>query len=205
MKNLVIGIVIASAMIGCAEKPMNKFVKPLPASVDVSNIQDATVPAEFTSDDFNWMGGNLSMTVFQEDLYDVVDVHNLAIGDTLLWNNDTIIVEEIAEKGDVKVINKGIEEGGAELKSNEGGTYRAFLMDDHSAYTNIGKAQLPLADDFTIIDCGENPTDAYDTIRTNQKLYLEKLVDSRRSFNSLNTKVLVENGKITNITRVWIP
>lgn len=205
MKKNVIWIVLSLVMIGCSEKPTNKVVKPLPASVDVSEIKDATIPAEFTCNDFNWMGGNLTMNVFEEDIYDAIEVNALVKGDTLLWNNDTIIVEEITSKGDVKVINNGIEEGGAELKSNGGGTYRAFLWDDHSAYTNLGKAQLPLAEDFTIIDCGENPSDAYDTIRTDQKLYLENLVDSRRSFNSLNTKVLVENGMITNITRIWIP
>jgi len=190
---------------GCTEKPVHQLVKPLPASVDVCDIQDATVPAVFTCDDFNWMGGNLALTVFEEDLYDAVEVSKLAKGDTLLWNNDTIIVNEIAVNGDIKVINNGIEEGGAELQPNGGGSYRGILWDDHSTYTSLGQAQLPLAEDFSVIDCGENPSDPSDTIRSNQKLYIENLVDSRRSFSMLNTRVLVGNGEITNITRFWIP
>jgi len=206
MKQFLLGVTALSlSLCGCTEKPVRQLVKPLPASVDVCDIQDATVPAAFTCNDFNWMGGNLTMTVYEEDLYDAVEVSKLAKGDTLLWNNDTIIVNEIAVNGDVMVINNGIEEGGAELQPNGGGTYRGILWDDHSTYTSLGQAQLPLAEDFSVIDCGENPSDPSDTIRSNQKLYIENLVDSRRSFSMLNTRVLVGNGEITNITRFWIP
>lgn len=199
---------LAFIAIACSQQqqqPQNKYVKPLASTIDINNIKDATVPAEFTSNDFKWMGGNLKMTIFSEDLYDAVDVASLSAGDTLLWDNNTIIVKEVEQKGDLRIINKGLEEGGADLVSNGGGTFRAILMDDHSVYSKLGQAEIPLADNFTIIDCGENPSDPSDTIRENQKLYLENLTDSRRSFNNMNTKVTIENGVVTNITRHWIP
>ena len=69
----------------------------------------------------------------------------------------------------------------------------------------MGKAELPLADDFIIIDCGENPDDPCDTIRTGQKLYLESLSENNRLFHDLNTRVRIENGIIKEINRKWIP
>lgn len=189
----------------CIAQSENKCVKPLPASVNIADIKDATVPAEFTSDDFNWMGSNLSMTVYEEDIYDAAEICFLAKGDTLIWNGDTLIVNEIEQRGGTKIINKGIEEGGAELVSNGGGTFRGTSFNDHSTYTKLGKVTLPLSDNFTIIDCGEEPSAPSDTISSGQKLYLEGLKDYRRTFTMLNTRVLIENGVVTNITRHWIP
>lgn len=198
-------LLAAAAFVGCAQRPASRFVRPLSPAVDAGHIENATLPASFTADDFNWKDGRLSLTVFQEDLYDAVEVNALAAGDTLLWNQDTIIIREIEQDGEVKVFNKGMEEGGAELTANGGGTYRALLWDDHSAYTAIGQAALPLADDFLLIDCGEEPADPNDTLRTGQQAYLEALKDSRRQFNCLNTTVVVEKGRIASITRRWIP
>ena len=60
-------------------------------------------------------------------------------------------------------------------------------------------------DDFVIIDCGIDPNDPIDTIRTGQKLYIENLKDSKKDFFQLNTRVTIENGIITEINRHWIP
>ena len=51
-----------------------KRIAPLPSGIDVDNLQDCTIPAAFSPDDFNWMGGNLKMTVYNEDLYDAVNI-----------------------------------------------------------------------------------------------------------------------------------
>lgn len=204
-KSIILAAFAIVAVASCFAQSSNKCVKPLPASVNIAAIKDATVPADFTVDDFKWMGSNLSMTVYEEDIYDAPEVCSLAKGDTLIWNGDTIIVNEVEQRGATKVINKGIEEGGAELAPNGGGTFRGTLFDDHSTYTKLGKVTLPLSDNFTITDCGEFPTTPSKTISADQKQYLEGLKDYKRTFTCLNTRVLVENGVVTNITRHWIP
>ena len=144
------------------------------------------------------------MTVYSIDLYDSTEISKLQLGDTILFRNDTIIVSKI-EKGRYLTINGGIENGGVELAAYEGGTYRVQLMDDHPQYSELGKVQLPLSKDLTIIDCGDNPTDPYDTIRTNHKQWLDNAKEYKREFSELNTRVKIENGIITTITRNWIP
>ncbi|MCF0202836.1 MAG: hypothetical protein HUK08_05665, partial [Bacteroidaceae bacterium] len=85
-RNLAV-IAVSALLIGCgSQKPENKCVAPLPAGISVDNLQDCRVPAKFTSGDFNWMGGNLSMTVYNQDLYDAVEVTQLQVGDTIIYD-----------------------------------------------------------------------------------------------------------------------
>ena len=64
---------------------------------------------------------------------------------------------------------------------------------------------LKLADNFVLIDCGDNPEDPYDTIRTAQKQYLDGVKEYKKEFCNLNTIVTIKNGTVTAITRRWIP
>lgn len=183
----------------------HRVIAPLPSGLDVDNLQDCTVPAAFTSADFRWMGGNLRMTVYSMDLYDAVEISQLQVGDTLIYTGEPMLVTMIEENHGGLEINGGIENNGCCLAGHEGGTYVARNWDDHATYTRLGTAELALAEDFVIIDCGEFPTDPADTIRTGQKLYLETLTGSRKEFFQLNTRVTIENGMITEINRRWIP
>lgn len=183
----------------------HKLIAPLPSGLDIQDLEDCTVPAAFTSDDFRWMGGNLRMTVYSKDLYDAVEISRMQVGDTLVYTGEPMVIESIEELHGGIAINGDIDNGGCCLAGYEGGTYVTRNWDDHATYTKLGTAEVALADDFVIIDCGEFPTDPADTIRTGQKLYLESLKDSRREFFSLNTLVTIENGMITEINRRWIP
>ena len=158
MKKIVIMLLAAFLLCSCGSNKARKTVSPLPSCLEITTLSDCTVPAQFTSDDFRWMGGNLTMKVFSEDLYDAVEVSLLERGDTLVFGGDKIVVETVADEGGMLTINGGLEEGGAWLVAGDGGTYRACQWDDHSLYTEIGTAHLPLSEDFMIVDCGENPS-----------------------------------------------
>lgn len=199
-----IALAAVAVLSGCTST-QHKMIAPLPAGIDLDNMQDCTVPAMFTSDDFRWMGDNLTMTVYSQDLYDAVDISQMKVGDTLLYASSPMVVEKMEEVRGALDINGGLDLGGCCIAGHEGGTYIAHDWDDHATYTKLGVVELPLAQDFVIIDCGEFPTDPLDTIRTDQKLYLESLEGSRREFFALNTRVTVENGQITEINRKWIP
>lgn len=196
-----------AVLYSCSPAPKSsKCIKPLPAGVSVENLTDCTIPVAFTTDEFDWMGGNLTLMVYNEDLYDVVDVHQMQVGDTLIYRQEPIVITKLEEDGHGTLeVNGGLEEGGCWLAPFEGGTYRGMEWDEHSAYSELGKAQVALAEDFRIIDCGMNPEDPSDTITTGQKLYLENLPDGRKDFYQLNTRVTIENGMITEINRKWIP
>lgn len=197
--------VLACSCIHTKHTAEHKLIAPLPAGIAVDNLQDCTIPAAFTPDDFNWMGGNLTMVVYNMDLYDVVDISQMQVGDTIIYDGKPTVINKIAEEHGGLYINGGLDEGGCCLAGNEGGTYVARSWDDHATYTELGKAEVALAEDFVIIDCGMDPQDPVDTIRTGQKLYMEKMKDSRPNFSPLDTRVTIENGMITEINRHWIP
>lgn len=187
----------------CGFNPEGRFVAPLPSGISSENIENAFVPARFKVSDFNWDENTLTMEVLSEDLYDVVDVCQLSAGDTILYMGDVIVVDSIRRNGNLLEINGGLgEKGGAWLQAYEGGTWRAVQFDDHSVYSKVGKVKVPVSDDFVIVDCGEFYEDPYDTVRIDRRQYLETCRDY---FFELNTRVLVEDGKVVSIERRWIP
>lgn len=205
-KNIITTIIATALLCGCgAQKTEYKRIAPLPAGIAVENLQDCTVPAAFTPDNFHWMGGNLNMTVYNQDLYDAVEISQMQVGDTLIYSGEPMVIHSFVEVRGGIDINGGLDEGGCCLAPNEGGTYIARDWDDHATYTNLGKAEVALADNFVIIDCGDFPDDPNDTIRQGQKLYIENLKNGHDIFFPLNTRVTIENGMITEIHRHWIP
>lgn len=207
--------VLILALVGCSQKPTNQMakslasayqmVKPLPSAYQIHKLKDATIAASFSSKDFSWKDGKLAMEVYSEDLYDAAQISNLKAGDTLLYLGQPIVARDVNVKDSFVTVNGGIEEGGADFTANQGGTYRGSQLDGHSTYTKLGKVTLPLTKDFLLIDCGVNPTDAYDTIKVAQEAYLKKVKDYKRNFSPLDTKVLIKHGSIVSITRSWIP
>ena len=198
-------LLFAMLFAGCKKEQTFNLIQPLPSGMKVDSLTDCCVPASFSIDDFNWRDGDLMFTVYNEDLYDAVEVNNMQVGDTILFDGDKLHIDIITKDSLGLTINYGIEEGGCWLLPYEGGTYRAVQFDDHSYYTELGATTIPLAEDFVIIDCGENPTDPSDTISANQRAYLESVKPYKREFSPLDTKVLIENGVVTQINRRWIP
>lgn len=181
-----------------------QFIKPLPTKSPFKGDIGGLIPAVFTSSDFNWKDSTLTLTAYSIDTYKASEIDNLQKGDTILFRNDTIITDKI-ERGKYISINGGIEFGGVDLTAHEEGTYRVLLMDNHPQYSELGKVKLPLSPALTIIDCGDNPEDPSDTIRTNHRQWLANVKEYKRDFSELNTRVNIENGIITTITRFWIP
>ena len=186
--------------------PTHMKVKPIDSGLRIETLTDCTVAACFTADDFNWNDRTLTCDVFTKCLYAAADVERMQTGDTLVYEGKDIVTASIEDSHGGRIINGGIEEGGAELTPDTGRTYRTLLMDDHTDYDRIGKARLLLAKDFTIIDCGDDYSDPYDTVSTAQKAYIDSMPQVRRDyFNCLNTELVIEKGAVKLLRRRWIP
>lgn len=206
MRNILALAALAMVMASCSHSSSHHCVSPLPAGVDIDSLADCTVPAQFNVADINWTDSTLTMTVYNEDLYDAVDLNTLQSGDTIVYQGHSIVVAKVADTADgLKTINDGIEQGGADLQAHEGGTYRGIQLDDHSVYTSLGKATVPIANNLVVVDCGIEPDEPSDTIGTDALSYLKQLKGGRDGFIELNTLVQIEHGKVTRITRRWIP
>lgn len=187
-------------------KASHKTIAPLPAAISAADLQECTVPATFKPEDFHWADSTLTMTIYTMDLYDAVEVAQMQVGDTIVYDGQPIVITTIdTEQPGGIVVNGGYEEGGCWLVGHEGGTYVTRVSDDHATYTELAEATVTLAQDFILIDCGSFPDDPNDTIRSNHQPYLDHLPDGRKDFHSLNTRVTFEGGQVKEIKRHWIP
>ena len=138
-------------IIGCAgtTTPRQTCVKPLPDGVSLDSLADSTVPAAFTTGDIDWQHGKLTLTVYSETLYDTASINHMTVGDTLVYESKPMSVSTIERRGGAVIINGDVENGGACLTPNSGGTYRATTFDDYSVYTVKGKRSV----DSTATSC----------------------------------------------------
>ena len=116
MKKSILFIAFTAIMYGCSHNRTtteHKLIAPLPAEIAVDNLNDCTVPATFTPDNFNWMGGNLTMTVYNQDLYDAVEISQMQVGDTIIYDGKKLVINKIAEEhgGIVRKVCCGFAEG----------------------------------------------------------------------------------------------
>ena len=63
-----------------------KRIEPLAESLDLNALTDATVAASFGAEDISEKDGKteITLTVYDYDVYDMVDISQLAVGDTIV-------------------------------------------------------------------------------------------------------------------------
>ena len=189
-----------------APATQTKDIKPQPmamANMDLKHPKEGfTAPVSFAAADVKKDGDKITLTmkVYEQELFDAVEVSQLKAGDTLTAGGQTVKVTEVKErKAGGVTINGGYEKGGITLFPGDGGTYYQVKENDAKTYVKVGTATLPLSDKFELVDNAEN---------ANKKLTAQDMTTLKEDsigFNENNTTVTVENGVITNITRAYMP
>ncbi len=184
----------------------SKTIAPMAGSVDVSNLTDGSYPAAFDSTSAYLDGDGrlvLDVTIYDYEVYDAVEVSQLAVGDTFVAGGVKHTVNTIGESYGGVAINGGFEEeGGFTLVSNDGGTYRLLDYNDDCVYRVLGTVTLPVnGDEFVLTDDSdlENPGK---TLLSGDLLSLPEEDDS---FNCYNTTMEVKDGKVLSIHRRFHP
>lgn len=198
-------ILLAALLTACASKETTALVEPLPPQSSVIELRNVTIPANFTISDFDWDRQTLTLQPFSMDLYSSEAIRRMKPGDKFLFDSDTLTVGTVEFDGDYVLINKGIEEGGADLRQEGNGFYRGVIWDDYATFTPLNSVTLPLSDTWTLIDCGENLTEPSIEVIADHQVYLDALPDYHEQFSPLNTSVEIKNGQIVSIARRWTP
>ena len=168
----------------------------IPASI-VSGVQD----------------GKLTAKVFSYDLYKKEDIENLAVGDKITfheegaaWNqvvNDAVTSIEKNDEYHLVSINGGIEAGGVELTLDHD-VYRTVTFDDYPLYYEMGEKTMPLADDVVLKDSSADPqADAVET--TGAQAVAAAINADPDNWTVYNTTLVVQEGKIVEVRRIWVP
>ena len=180
-----------------------KRVEPLPETLDVNALTDATVAASFSAEDISEKDGKtqITLTVYDYDVYDMVDVAQLAVGDTIVVDGKDMVVTSREDKDGFVTINGGLEQGGVDLTSDDSGVYYAVGMDDAKSYHELGKITVPVAEGFVLTDNSdlEHPDETYAASD------LAKLAASEPGFTANNTLATIEHGELTVLARSYTP
>lgn len=180
-----------------------KRIEPLAETLDVSNLQDATVAVGFGSDAVHEQDGQMQvdLTIYSYDVYDMVDMSQLTVGDTIVVDGKDMLVSSREEENGVIAINGGYENDGAYFASGDDGVYYVIGPDDMKDYREIGKLTVPVSDDFVLTDNSDlsNPDKTYTAAD------LAQLAEEGAGFQPANTLATLENGQLTTLTRSYTP
>lgn len=179
-------------------------VEPLPSSLDVNNLQDATVSASFDASGIHKEadGTTLDLTVYDYETFDMVDMSQLKAGDTIVIDGENVVVDSL-DRSDTGMIsiNGGLEEGGYDFWTNEDGVYYVTGLDDTKDFKSLGTVTLPVSENCVCTDDSdlENPGKQF-TLDD-----VESLTESGYGFIPNSTTVTVTGGEITEIHRSFMP
>ena len=183
-----------------------KVINPLPETLDVNALDNCTVAVSLEKgnayvDDSGKMV--MDVTVYSYELYDMVDISTLEENDVIVRQNKEVKITglERLDSGLVR-INGGDEEGGFDLASNDSTIYYESGMNDAKAYYELGKATIPVSVDFRYFDESEPEKE--------EKSYYpgDFLTDDagiEYNFTPNNTSIVIENGYIIRMNKVYIP
>lgn len=183
------------------------YILPMDNGIDIDNLEDCTVAASFGEGDiYQDDAGVLQMnfTVYVYDLYDIVDIANLKVGDTIYINQADCFISslETDDHGAI-IINGGIENEGYDLYSDEeSNCFYAVSWDDAKVYYELGNVTLPVSDEMTFEDSSDLDTGAVTYYAGD---FLTDYEDIDYHFVPYNTTVEIAGGKVVAINRVYMP
>ena len=181
-------------------------VMPLPTTINMTALDNCTLAVSFEEgdayvDDTGAM--QLDVTVYDYELFDMVDVSNLKEGDTIAIQGNVVTIEtlEILESGLI-FINGGMDNGGYDLWHDESGVYFEHGYNDAKAYYSLGEATIRVSADFEFVDASD--LDKGETTYYPGD-FLTDGAGIEYFFTPNNTKIVIEDGQIIGMTRIYTP
>lgn len=179
-------------------------VQPLPDTT-MENTADAILAVSLEEgdayiDDEGKM--QMKLEIYTYDKYDLVDISNLKVGDTLVTHYGEVEITSV-ERDDsgVVCINGGYIEDGIDLYSEETGVFYEVGANDMKEWYVAGEATFPVHEEFEFHDSAELIEEA--TVYYAGSFLTDEVTDYY--FNPYNTTVRIEDGQLVFMERVYTP
>ena len=191
---------------GCASAqtdPAQK-ISPLPDAT-MENLTDAILSVSLAEGDaYVDETGKMQMDlkIYSYACYDMVDISNLKVGDTLVKHSGKVQVTSIEQNDAGTVhINGGLDNGGFDLVTDDCGVFYEMGYNDHKNWYQVGEATIRVSADFKGSDCAD-PELGEVVIYPG-----DFLVDAvtNYDFTPYNTTIRIEGGQIVEMNRRYIP
>ena len=185
---------------------MDHAVRPVPVNIDVNNLKDGVYPVAFKQEEVEKADGgfNIPFEVFNMDLYDGVELHNLNAGDYIEVAGELMKVDSLSFESRIR-INGGLDCGGVEFRSVGGGVYRYDGWDDMPTYTSFGKVKLFVPDTIIFTDKGNVSESMAGVVVPAGKVYEYLRTVEFGYFNEYAVNIRIEDGKVVEFWRNYRP
>lgn len=185
---------------------VKNIISPFPSDIDITHLDNCSIAVSFNKgdiyiDDAGIM--QIDVTVYTYDIYDIVSIFLLEEGDTILLRGKETEISSLVrtEHGSV-VINGGLDAGGYELISDDSTVFFETGYSDQKAYYEVGKATLRISADFLF-------TDAFDLDKGEITYYPGDFLTDDAGilyyFTPHNTSIVIENGQVIAMKRIYTP
>ena len=182
--------------------------------LDLNDLTDCTIKVGFTIDDVT--DSDIRVTAYEDANYDLVDIEQLQVGDTLETADGDIIVESI-ETDDFgsKHINGGQDiDGGVTLFTMD--NVNGYMQSDfeYIAIAERGDVTIPFADQVTINVYKMNDDlsiagEGYDAVTTAAGGVRSEILEIAErlgdDFYPYQTTLRIESGAVVEITVDYMP
>lgn len=190
------------------DKIEGKFIAPNPYNIDVENIEDGIYYACINESGISETDDGLIIEagIYTMDTYDIVDISQMTQGDVIYVNGQLFPIDTI-EKKDLGLINinGGLENGGTALIAEDESNCFVFAgMDVQRSYTRQGITSLVAADNIKVIDNCDDPVEGKEFTGSDVVAALKEMT-AEYSLTCDNCSIRVENGRIAEIHRIFVP
>ncbi len=203
MRKAVCVITVLVILLSCLAAAEGKIIKPMAPEIDLAAPADGIYGVVFKPADLS--DGALKFTVYTEDCYDIIDINTLEPGDTIYFGGLDFVIDTVEQSDGLLLINGGMDEGGFDLRSfDEDNCWKVVMEDDYATWTAFGETVVPLDDAVTF-------TDGWDIEKepvtfSGAEAVAEAINGTDMDyFAYINTTLRIENGKIVEIVRSYIP
>lgn len=160
--------------------------------------------------------GIVTARIYSYDAYEKADIDALKAGDKIRLHVEYMTGNQYAEVEVTSIernddyhtvtINGGMEQaGGLDLILTDGSEYyRTMTFDDYPVYYEVGEAELSLANDVVLKDSSADPqAEAVET--TDADAVADAINADPDNWTVYNTTLVVQDGKILEVHRIWVP
>jgi hypothetical protein len=144
----------------------------------------------------------MDLKIYTYDKYDMVDIANLKVGDTVVRHSGEMeVVSKAQNEAGTIYINGGLENGGFDFVTDDCGIYYETGFNDVKNWYEVGESTIRVSVDFKGID-NADPEQGEVIIYPGD--FLIGAV-TNYNFTPYNTTIRVENGQIVEMNRTYTP
>lgn len=197
---LAVAFVALSAFAGAG------ILRPIEVNLDLNQLPNGEYPVSFdpTQIKTTAKGNYIEFEIFTLDLFDSNLVNALEKGDCIIADDNMIEVKTVKKEDGYVSVNYGME-GMTDFETYDKGHYRISAEDDFPTYTSQGKVKLLVPITVGMTDNGIDGDPMKTKVVKGSKLGYYLRNSWSNEFFQFNTTITIKNGKVTKLTRNYIP